>query len=100
MGIHNYIMPMNTGDFTHFTHYDVLPEYTKNTLSYIMTYTDHDRLLYNQYRSLLTTLFTFYVAVEVLGASRRDVCRVAGISAVCADDVSILQPVNMQLHVH
>ena len=46
--------------YTHLTQYDVLPEYTKNTRSYIMTYTDHDRRLYNQYRSLPATLYTFY----------------------------------------
>ena len=37
-----------------------LPEYTVNTRSYIMTYTGHDRRLYNQYRSRPTTLYTFY----------------------------------------
>ena len=35
-------------------------EYTKNTLSCTMTGTGHDRRLYNQYRSLPTTLYTFY----------------------------------------
>ena len=60
MGIHNYIMPMNTGDFTHTLHNMTFPECTKNTRSYIMTYTDHDRWLYIQYRSLPATLYTFY----------------------------------------
>ena len=60
MGIHNYIMPMNTGDFTHTLHNMTFPEYTKNTRSYIMTYTDHDLWLYIQYRSLPATLYTFY----------------------------------------
>ena len=57
MGVHYYIIPITTGDFTHTTQYDVLPEYTKNTRSYIMTYTGHYRRLYNQYRSLPTTLY-------------------------------------------
>ena len=35
-------------------------EYTKNTRSCTMTGTGHDRRLYNQYRSLPTTLYTFY----------------------------------------
>ena len=44
MGIHYNIIPVTTGDFTHTLHkYDVLPEYTKNTRSYTMTYTGHDR---------------------------------------------------------
>ena len=61
MGIHYNIIPVTTGDFTHTLHkYDVLPEYTKNTRSYTMTYTGHDRRLYNWYRSLPTTLYTFY----------------------------------------
>ena len=61
MGIHYNIIPVTTGDFTHTLHnYEVLPEYTKNTRSYIMTYTGHDRRLYNQYRSLPTTLYTSY----------------------------------------
>ena len=48
MGIHYNIIPVTTGDFTHTLHkYEVLPEYTKNTRSYIMTYTGHDRRLYN-----------------------------------------------------
>ena len=47
MGIHYNIIPVTTGDFTHTLHsYEVLPEYTKNTRSYIMTYTGHDRRLY------------------------------------------------------
>ena len=33
-------------------------EYTKNTRSCTMTYTDHDRRLYIQFRSLPTTLYT------------------------------------------
>ena len=49
--VHRYqinIIPVTTGDFTHTLHkYDVLPEYTKNTRSYTMTYTGHDRRLYN-----------------------------------------------------
>ena len=60
MGIHNYIMSMNTGDFTYTLHSMTFPEYTKNTRSYVITYTDHDRWLYNQYRSLPATLYTFY----------------------------------------
>ena len=49
------------GDFTHTLHkYDVLPEYTKNTRSYTMTWTGHDRRFYNQYWSLPTTLYTSY----------------------------------------
>ena len=48
MGIHYNIIPVTTGDFTHTLHnYDVLPEYTKNTRSYTMTYTGHDRRLYS-----------------------------------------------------
>ena len=48
MGIHYNIIPVTTGDFTHTLHkYDVLPEYTKNARSYIMTFTGHDRRLYN-----------------------------------------------------
>ena len=48
LGIHYNIIPVTTGDFTHTLHkYEVLPEYTKNTRSYIMTYTGHDRRLYN-----------------------------------------------------
>ena len=35
-------------------------EYTKNTRSCTMTGTGHDQRLYNQYRSLPTTLYTFY----------------------------------------
>ena len=65
MGIHNYIMPMNTGDFTHTLHNITFPEYTKNTRSYIMTYTDHDRWLYIQYRSLPATLYTFYTIMYI-----------------------------------
>ena len=61
MGIHYNIIPVTTGDFTHTLHkYDVLPEYTKNTRSYTMTNTGHDRRLYNQYRSLPMTLYTSY----------------------------------------
>ena len=37
---------MNTGDFTHTLNNMTFPEYTKNTRSYIMTYTDHNRWLY------------------------------------------------------
>ena len=48
MGIHYNIIPVTIGDFAHTLHkYDVLQEYTKNTRSYIMTYTGHDRRLYN-----------------------------------------------------
>ena len=36
-------------------------EYTKNTRSCNMTWTGHDRQLYNQYRSLPTTLCTSYI---------------------------------------
>ena len=103
MGIHNYIMPMNTGDFTHtlhnmtffqntlrihgrilwhipittdgfisntghcrrrytrFTQLCICPRNTlKNTRSCTMTQTGHDRRLYNQYRSLPATVYTFY----------------------------------------
>ena len=63
MGVHYYIIPITTGDFTHTTQYDVLPEYTKNTRSYIMSYTGHDRRLYNWYRSLPATLYTFYTII-------------------------------------
>ena len=41
-----------------------LPEYTKNTRSYTMTYTGDDRRLYTQYRSLQTTLYTFYTIMR------------------------------------
>ena len=52
MGIHYNIKPVTTGDFTHTLHkYEVIPEYTKNTRSYIMTHTGHDRQLYKRYRS-------------------------------------------------
>ena len=41
-----------------------LPEYTVNTWSCIMTYTGHDRRLYNQDRSRPTTLDTFYTIIQ------------------------------------
>ena len=64
MGIHYNIIPVTTGDFTHTLHkYDVLPEYTKNTRSYIMTYTGHDRRLYYWYRSLSYPAKSSFVVV-------------------------------------
>ena len=66
MGIHYNIIPVTTGDFTHtlLHKYDVLPEYTKNTRSYTMTYnipvttddfitdTGHCRRLYTRFTQL------------------------------------------------
>ena len=62
MGIHNYTMPMDIGYFTHNLHNMTFPEYTNYSRSYITTYTDHDRWLYIQYRSLPATIhvYTFY----------------------------------------
>ena len=38
MGMHYSMIPVTTGDFTYTLYkYEVLPEYTKNTRSYIMT---------------------------------------------------------------
>ena len=45
MGIHNYIIPMNTGDFTHTLNNMTFPEYTTNTRSYIMTYIYRSRTM-------------------------------------------------------
>ena len=56
VGIHNYTIPMNTGDFTHTLNNMTFPEYTTNTRSYIMTYTDHEQWLYINIRSLPATL--------------------------------------------
>ena len=54
MNIHNYIMPMNIGNFTHTWNNMTFPEYTTNTRSYTMTYTDHYQWLYFNIRSLPT----------------------------------------------
>ena len=38
MGMYYNMIPVTTGDFTYTLYkYEVLPEYTKNTRSYIMT---------------------------------------------------------------
>ena len=50
---------------THFTYYDFLLEYTKNTRSSIMTDTDHNRWLYIYYRSLPATLYMVYTIMYV-----------------------------------
>ena len=65
MGIHYDIIPVTTGDFTCTLHkYEDLPEYTKNTQSYIMTPTGHDRRPYKRYWSRPTTLYTIPVTTD------------------------------------
>ena len=44
-------------------HYNIIPV-TKNTRSYIMTHTGHDRRLYKRYRSWPTTLYTIPVMTD------------------------------------
>ena len=65
MGIHRYILSKNTGVFTHTSHNMTFPEYTNNSRSYIMTYTDHYRGLYIQYRSLPATIYTLYTIMDM-----------------------------------
>ena len=62
VGIHNYIMPMNTGYFTHTLHNMTFFQNTPRIHGRILwhIFTDHDRWLYIQYRSLPATLYTFY----------------------------------------
>ena len=65
MVMHHNMIPVTTGDFTYALHkYEVLPEYTKNTRSYIMTYTGHERRLYKRYRSRPTTLQAIPVTTD------------------------------------
>ena len=55
------LRPVTADDLIHDLHNNTKSsEYSKNTRSGTMTSTGHDRRLYNQDRSLLTTLYTFY----------------------------------------
>ena len=57
MGIHYNIIPVTTGDFTHTLHnYEVLPEYTKNTRPYIMTYNLAQRAYISADQNMLDNL--------------------------------------------
>ena len=66
---------MNTGDFTHNLHsMTFFQNLRRNTRSYIMTYTDHDRWLYIYYRSLPATLYMvdtiMYMSTEYAKTTR------------------------------